>query len=157
MDLPTEPPALGPPYPNASENTKKQRDASDLPLPSCLLLFRFLSATPCPSIRFRREMAESKTLGEAILVPQVYTDLNTRYILVTEWVEGVKVRGGKGNTQHTPQHNLRRPHSQHSRVSLFTGGTRPETRLVSKIKSESPPMYAGPWSAESSLHLLGAR
>lgn len=37
-------------------------------------------------------MAESKTLGEAILVPQVYTDLNTRYILVTEWVEGVKVR-----------------------------------------------------------------
>lgn len=42
--------------------------------------------------RFRREMAESKTLGEAILVPQVYTDLNTRYILVTEWVEGVKVR-----------------------------------------------------------------
>lgn len=42
--------------------------------------------------RFRREMAESKTLGEAILVPQVYTALNTRYILVTEWVEGVKVR-----------------------------------------------------------------
>ncbi|CAB1118295.1 unnamed protein product [Ectocarpus sp. CCAP 1310/34] len=41
--------------------------------------------------RFRREMAESKTLGEAILVPQVYTSLNTRYILVTEWVEGVKV------------------------------------------------------------------
>ncbi|CAM9999773.1 unnamed protein product, partial [Ectocarpus fasciculatus] len=41
--------------------------------------------------RFRREMAESKTLGEAILVPQVYTALNTRYILVTEWVEGVKV------------------------------------------------------------------
>lgn len=36
-------------------------------------------------------MAESKTLGEAILVPQVYTALNTRYILVTEWVEGVKV------------------------------------------------------------------
>lgn len=36
-------------------------------------------------------MAESKTLGEAILVPQVYTELNTRYILVTEWVEGVKV------------------------------------------------------------------
>ncbi|CAM9574980.1 unnamed protein product, partial [Scytosiphon promiscuus] len=41
--------------------------------------------------RFRREMAESKTLGEAILVPRVYTDLNTRYVLVTEWVEGVKV------------------------------------------------------------------
>ncbi|CAM9495053.1 unnamed protein product [Pylaiella littoralis] len=41
--------------------------------------------------RFRREMAESKTLGDAILVPQVYTALNTRYILVTEWVEGVKV------------------------------------------------------------------
>lgn len=37
-------------------------------------------------------MAESKTLGEAILVPQVYTALNTRYVLVTEWVEGVKVR-----------------------------------------------------------------
>lgn len=44
-------------------------------------------------------MAESKTLGEAILVPQVYTDLNTRYILVTEWVEGVKVR-----RRNTPQH-----------------------------------------------------
>ena len=37
-------------------------------------------------------MAESKTLGDAILVPKVYTELNTRYILVTEWVEGVKVR-----------------------------------------------------------------
>lgn len=36
-------------------------------------------------------MAASKTLGEAILVPEVYTALNTRYVLVTEWVEGVKV------------------------------------------------------------------
>lgn len=45
-------------------------------------------------------MAESKTLGEAILVPQVYTDLNTRYILVTEWVEGVKVRRRNPQTRH---------------------------------------------------------
>lgn len=43
-------------------------------------------------------MAESKTLGDAILVPQVYTALNTRYILVTEWVEGVKVRARRKNT-----------------------------------------------------------
>lgn len=36
-------------------------------------------------------MAASKTLGEAIVVPQVYLPLTSRYTLVTEWVEGVKV------------------------------------------------------------------
>lgn len=35
----------------------------------------------------------SKTLGEAIIVPRVFMSLTTRYVLVTQWVEGVKVRG----------------------------------------------------------------
>ncbi|CAM9428889.1 unnamed protein product, partial [Phaeothamnion confervicola] len=41
--------------------------------------------------RFRREMAASPTLGDAIIVPKTYTELTTRYVLITEWVEGVKV------------------------------------------------------------------
>lgn len=41
-------------------------------------------------------MAASKTLGEAILVPRVYSELTTRYMLVTEWVEGVKVGKNQG-------------------------------------------------------------
>ena len=36
-------------------------------------------------------MAASKTLGEAIVVPQVFGSLTSRYVLVTEWIEGVKV------------------------------------------------------------------
>lgn len=36
-------------------------------------------------------MAASKTLGEAIVVPQVFGALTSRYVLVTEWIEGVKV------------------------------------------------------------------
>lgn len=41
-------------------------------------------------------MAASKTLGEAIVVPRVFLDFTTRYMLVTEWVEGVKVKNKKG-------------------------------------------------------------
>lgn len=102
-------------------------------------------------------MAESKTLGEAILVPQVYTDLNTRYILVTEWVEGVKVRGGKGNTQHTPQHSLRRPHSQNSRVCVrvYRWHETRDSPCVKKSNRNHRLCMRAPWSAESSLHLLG--
>lgn len=51
----------------------------------------------CPRVlvyhaRFRTEMASSTTLGEAIVVPRVFGSLTSRYVLVTEWVEGVKVR-----------------------------------------------------------------
>jgi aarF domain-containing kinase len=41
--------------------------------------------------RFRREMGASKTLGEAILVPQVYSQFTSRYLLVSEWIEGERV------------------------------------------------------------------
>ncbi|CAM9379767.1 unnamed protein product [Choristocarpus tenellus] len=41
--------------------------------------------------RFREEMGSSDTLGEAIMVPEVFMPLVTRYVLVSQWVEGVKV------------------------------------------------------------------
>ncbi|CAN0257094.1 unnamed protein product [Pylaiella littoralis] len=40
--------------------------------------------------RFAKEMASHKSLGSAIKVPSVYRDMTTRYVLVTEWVDGEK-------------------------------------------------------------------
>ncbi|CAM9540171.1 unnamed protein product [Chrysoparadoxa australica] len=41
--------------------------------------------------RFRKEMGASKTLGEAIVVPKTYLEYTSRYILVSEWIEGRRV------------------------------------------------------------------
>ena len=40
--------------------------------------------------RFAKEMATHKSLGSAIKVPTVRRDMTTRYVLVTEWVDGEK-------------------------------------------------------------------
>lgn len=40
--------------------------------------------------RFAKEMATHKSLGSAIKVPSIRRDMTTRYVLVTEWVEGEK-------------------------------------------------------------------
>ncbi|CAM9414144.1 unnamed protein product, partial [Discosporangium mesarthrocarpum] len=40
--------------------------------------------------RFSREMSAHTVLGNAIKVPKVYHGMTTRYVLVTEWVEGIK-------------------------------------------------------------------
>lgn len=40
--------------------------------------------------RFAKEMAKHKSLGSAIKVPSVYRDMTTRYVLVTQWVDGEK-------------------------------------------------------------------
>lgn len=40
--------------------------------------------------RFSKEMATHKSLGSAIKVPSVRRDMTTRYVLVSEWVEGEK-------------------------------------------------------------------
>ncbi|KAG5187551.1 protein kinase:ABC1 family [Tribonema minus] len=41
--------------------------------------------------RFRAEMGKSAELGEAILVPRVFQQFTTRYLLISEWVEGQRV------------------------------------------------------------------
>lgn len=40
--------------------------------------------------RFSKEMAKHTSLGSAIKVPLVYREMTTRYLLVTEWVDGEK-------------------------------------------------------------------
>ncbi|CAM9430029.1 unnamed protein product [Ectocarpus sp. 12 AP-2014] len=40
--------------------------------------------------RFANEMAKHKSLGSAIKVPSVYREMTTRYVLVTQWVDGEK-------------------------------------------------------------------
>ncbi|CAB1100383.1 unnamed protein product [Ectocarpus sp. CCAP 1310/34] len=40
--------------------------------------------------RFAKEMAKHKSLGSAIKVPSVYREMTTRYVLVTQWVDGEK-------------------------------------------------------------------
>eukprot|EP00903_Cladosiphon_okamuranus_P014388 g13356.t1 len=40
--------------------------------------------------RFAKEMAKHTSLGNAIKVPLVFRDMTTRYVLVSEWVDGEK-------------------------------------------------------------------
>eukprot|EP00752_Nemacystus_decipiens_P004220 g3855.t2 len=48
--------------------------------------------------RFAKEMAKHMSLGSAIRVPRVYRDMTTRYLLVTEWVDGEKASNLEANT-----------------------------------------------------------
>jgi predicted unusual protein kinase regulating ubiquinone biosynthesis (AarF/ABC1/UbiB family) len=43
------------------------------------------------SDRFRNDMSKSEALGQAIIVPDVHHDMTDRYVLVTDWIDGVKV------------------------------------------------------------------
>jgi len=41
--------------------------------------------------RFCIEMSKSEELGKAILVPKVFNQYNTRYLLISEWIEGERI------------------------------------------------------------------
>lgn len=48
--------------------------------------------------RFATEMAKHTSLGSAIKVPLVYREMTTRYLLVTEWVDGEKASNLEANS-----------------------------------------------------------
>lgn len=48
--------------------------------------------------RFAKEMAKHTSLGSAIKVPLVYREMTTRYVLVTEWVDGEKASNLEANS-----------------------------------------------------------